>query len=117
MREEVLPFTGITKANTGEFNMHAEDYQNQAKLLMLPTCKDLNYLTLGLNSEAGEVADIVKRLIRGDVNFIDKHDLALELGDCLWYISMIAELTGITLSDIMSKNLTKLTERQEKGRK
>ncbi len=43
---------------------------------------ELYYLSLGLTSEAGEVAGKVKKLIRdGTLNI---GDLAYELGDCFW---------------------------------
>ena len=48
------------------------------------------YLALGLASEAGEVAGIFKRLLRGDYEVPEAMArLHKELGDVLWYISQV----------------------------
>jgi len=42
-------------------------------------------------------------------------DLSAEIGDCLWYIAVLADDIGIKLSDIANINLEKLHKRKEKG--
>ena len=83
------------------------------------TCGDskIIYPTLGLSGEAGEVADKVKKVIRdNDSHFTDelKHQIALELGDVLWYVSALASDLGYDLEDIAELNLTKLADRQKR---
>ena len=76
------------------------------------------YPTLGLTGEAGEVANKVKKIIRDGS---DKNDDSLvseiksEIGDCLWYIAVLADDIGCKLSDIANTNLVKLANRKEKG--
>lgn len=69
---------------------------------------------LGLAEEAGEVAGICKRLIRGrdvDSEKANREYLAEELGDVLWYLAAIADGFGLSLDDIWQQNRHKLEER------
>ena len=59
-------------------------YENLAsQTAIFPKEKALEYLALGLTSEAGEVAGKVKKLIRDGKG--DKESIAYEVGDVLWY--------------------------------
>ena len=76
------------------------------------------YPTLGLTGEAGEVANKVKKIIRDGSNFKDEKlvsEIKAEIGDCLWYIAVLASDFDIKLSDIASANLVKLEKRKERG--
>ena len=42
-------------------------------------------------------------------------DISAEIGDCLWYIAVLASDIGVKLSDIESNNLIKLEKRKDKG--
>lgn len=78
---------------------------------------DLNYPVLGLNSEAGEVADKLKKVIRdkgGIISTEDEDEIAKELGDVLWYIARCARAIDYKLEDIMALNVRKLSERKER---
>lgn len=76
------------------------------------------YPTLGLTGEAGEVAEKVKKVLR-DKNGVfgdeEKHDIAKEAGDVLWYINALANDIGYTLEEIMEMNITKLESRKQRG--
>ena len=74
------------------------------------------YPTLGLTGEAGEVANKVKKIIRDGSNFKDEKlvsEIKAEIGDCLWYIAVLASDFDIKLSDIASTNLEKLANRKK----
>ena len=74
------------------------------------------YPTLGLTGEAGEVANKVKKIIRDGSNKNDNSmvsEIKSEIGDCLWYIAVLANDFDIKLSDIASTNLEKLANRKK----
>ena len=76
------------------------------------------YPTLGLTGEAGEVANKVKKIIRDGSDSKDEKlvsEIKAEIGDCLWYIAVLANDFDIKLSDIASANLEKLANRKKKG--
>lgn len=79
----------------------------------------LAYCALGLNGEAGEVAERVKKALRDDrgvVSTPSRDAMCLELGDCLWYIANIAQELGLSLSDVARENLKKLARRRAEGK-
>ena len=94
-------------------------YQQVAKQTAIyPREQAIIYPTLGLTGEAGEVANKVKKIIRDDGNKINEslvQEISAEIGDCLWYISVLASDIGCKLSDIANANLEKLANRKEKG--
>ena len=100
--------------------MTADFYEVQAgQTAIFPKDKALEYLALGMTSEAGEVAGKVKKLIRDgeDVEGFEMKKLAIasEIGDVLWYCAMMAKEVGVPLNDIMKENLKKLHSRKERG--
>src|SRR5436190_17921105 len=75
---------------------------------------NLEYPTLGLAGEAGEVANIVKKIQRDHGGVITdevRGKLKDELGDVLWYISACADELGLTLKEIAEFNVNKLAKR------
>ena len=86
---------------------------------IFPKEKALEYLALGLTSEAGEVAGKVKKLIRDgeDKEGFELKKIAIshEIGDVLWYCAMMAKEVGVPLNTIMAENLEKLHSRKERG--
>lgn len=78
----------------------------------------LSYCALGLTGEAGEFANKVKKLIRGDVSVpLAERDAKLvdELGDVLWYIAECAANLGVDLEVVAQRNLEKLAARKTAG--
>ena len=74
------------------------------------------YPTLGLTGEAGEVANKVKKIIRDGSDSTNEKlvsEIKSEIGDCLWYIAVLANDFDIKLSDIASTNIEKLALRQK----
>ena len=68
---------------------------------------------LGLLEEAGEVAGLFKRLLRGDYSpDVVATKLHKELGDVMWYVSRIAADNGWTLQSIAESNIEKLESRK-----
>jgi NTP pyrophosphatase (non-canonical NTP hydrolase) len=76
------------------------------------------YCALGVNGEAGEVAEHAKKALRDDHGSLS-HDrlqkIKKELGDVLWYVANAAGEAGFSLEDIAASNLRKLADRQERN--
>lgn len=69
---------------------------------------------MGLNGEAGECIDILKKhLFQG--HELDKEHLAKELGDVAWYLAVSASAIGYDLETILWMNVEKLRERYPNG--
>lgn len=69
---------------------------------------------MGLNGEAGESIDILKKyLFQG--HRLDKEHLAKELGDVLWYLAVSAKSIGYSMDDIARMNIEKLAARYPIG--
>lgn len=69
---------------------------------------------MGLNGEAGECIDILKKhYFQG--HDLDKEHLAKELGDVAWYLAVSADALGYNLSTILQMNVDKLRARYPDG--
>jgi NTP pyrophosphatase (non-canonical NTP hydrolase) len=78
----------------------------------------LVYTTLGLASEAGEVAGKVKKAIRDNAGVVDderRTQIIDELGDVLWYAARVADAINIDLNEVARLNLEKLASRKQRG--
>ena len=76
------------------------------------------YLMLGLCGESGEVSDKIKKEIRsnGNAHCLGRDaDIGKELGDILWYLTLLSEELGFTLEEIMQMNVNKIKGRLERG--
>lgn len=99
--------------------MTLNEYQREAMRTasgMCAKCNDNLLLNgaMGLNGEAGEVIDILKKYIFQGHD-LDKEHIAKELGDCLWYIAIAAKGAGYTLDEIAEMNKAKLRSRYPDG--
>ena len=77
----------------------------------------LNTAAIGIVAEAGEFAEIVKKILfQGKEYNQDNIDhMIIELGDILWYISQAATALGVRLDDILLGNTMKLLKRYPDG--
>ena len=95
-------------------------YQEKAcETAIFPKNKAMEYLTLGLTGEAGEIANKVKKFIRDGAakhEYLAKRiEIGYEIGDVLWYCAVLAEELDMNLGHIMEKNLEKLADRKKRG--
>lgn len=72
---------------------------------------------LGMAGEAGEYADIVKKIISQGHPLDDerRNKLRKELGDVLWYVAEAADLLDFSLDEIAQENIDKLLARYPEG--
>jgi len=99
----------------------ATEYQRRAAdTAIFPKEKALEYLTLGLTGEAGEIANKVKKLLRDGADREGYHEklnaIGKELGDVMWYCAMLAKEVDMNLGRIMEDNLDKLADRKARNR-
>jgi len=72
------------------------------------------YLALGLAGESGEVTEIIKKHYRHGKELNTEH-LREELGDVLWYVTVLAASNGIDLYEVAEANIEKLRKRYPEG--
>ena len=93
-------------------------YQRQARTTAVyPREIALLYVALGLCGEAGEIAEKIKKMYRdrgGRLTVQIADDLKKEIGDVLWYTSMLAWELGESLGDVARENLDKLADRAQR---
>lgn len=69
---------------------------------------------LGLAGEAGEFANLIKKLTAHGHSIPNSH-LAEELGDVMWYLAEAASACGLDLNQIAQENIDKLRDRYPEG--
>lgn len=113
--ESSSPAIKLTSSQLLTFEQYSQVARSTA---IYPPERGLEYCTLGLLSEAGEIAGKLKKAIRDNNGVLTdeaKVGLRKEGGDCLWYLSEIALLLGTTLAEMASDNNKKLLDRQARN--
>jgi NTP pyrophosphatase (non-canonical NTP hydrolase) len=88
--------------------------------LALRTASDLGGVmnlvhgALLVTSEAGEIADVIKKKVAYGKE-LDREHLLEECGDLLWGINLLLATTGLTWEQVMTKNIAKLEARYPGG--
>jgi NTP pyrophosphatase (non-canonical NTP hydrolase) len=89
--------------------MDFDEYQTTAKRtdsVPLEGDEKLHFLLLGLTDELGQIAGLVKKFMRHDIAALTKrNDVVSRLGDALWYMALIADHMGTSLSNVAEHNL------------
>ena len=72
---------------------------------------------VGLNAEAGEFLEIVKKMVfQGKSwNNANREHLIIELGDIIWYATNACMALGISFEDVVARNVEKLEKRYPGG--
>lgn len=104
--------------------MDLRDYQARTKsTAVYPQWEQVGYYpVLALCGEAGELANVYKKMLRGDFKDAEgkltpefRAKVMDELGDILWYTARCAEDFGMDLNDVAKFNLKKLALRKATG--
>ena len=110
--------------------MTATEYEQQAhRTIAGHAAENITYLGFGLMAEAGEVADKIAKAVRrvgikinnNEIIFVREDSFQFtdnivdELGDVLWFVAMLARHLGVSLEEVMRRNLDKLADRQNRG--
>jgi len=92
------------------------DYQKASRRTMPAVLDDKErlVLALGLNGEAGELGELLKKHYGHGIP-LDTARLASELGDVLWYLAAIATAHEIDLNAVARGNIWKLRQRYPDG--
>ena len=102
-------YTEFTSTVDGYAKAWGEKYSDMAYILTL---------VAGLSSEVGELAGIVKKLVRdsdGQVSDEDKLKLVAEIGDVFWYLSRLTNHFGFPFDSIVGYNIDKLSDRRDRN--
>lgn len=78
----------------------------------------VSYTVLGLTNEAGEVAGKLKKVMRDNNGVLSpekRKEIADEVSDVLWYLTMTLDELGFSLETVAANNIAKLRSRQERG--
>ena len=72
---------------------------------------------VGINSEGGEIMEIVKKLVFQGKKWDDEtiHHLKRELGDVMWYIMQCLLALDVSLDEVVAMNVDKLEKRYPGG--
>ena len=99
--------------------MQFSEYQTKSKVTAIyPHDTAVEYVTLGLVGEAGEVANVVKKAIRDDGGVLTEdriNHLVDELGDVMWYMARLLHHLEIPMELVLERNIEKLLSRKERG--
>jgi NTP pyrophosphatase (non-canonical NTP hydrolase) len=106
--------------DANEVEMNFDEYQEMAKSTAIyPEQAQIVYPSLGVASEAGEVAGTVKKWIRDDRSAVmgieRQQKLTKEIGDTLWYLANLCTDIGVSLERVARENIEKLQSRQDRG--
>ena len=95
--------------------MELNEYQKKAKETAFG---NFTLYVLGVCGESGELANKWKKIVRdqdGKTTNEQRHELNSEIGDILWYVSMLASNLDFTLENIAIHNISKLEDRKQRG--
>jgi len=72
---------------------------------------------VGINAEGGEFLEIIKKMVfQGKPwNQDNREHLIIELGDIMWYVAQATMALGISMEDVLDRNITKLAKRYPEG--
>jgi NTP pyrophosphatase (non-canonical NTP hydrolase) len=104
--------------------MNFNEYQHEAlKTADYPDKgRNILYPAMGMSGESGECLDKIKKYWRNfgitsgeQLDDEQRHLIALEISDVIWYCSALAKEIGLSLDFIAELNLKKLADRKQRN--
>lgn len=127
-RDELIRLVGPEDVDQYIYDNGYKDYSDEtfnnyqemtAQTAKYPPQMALIYLSLGIASEAGEVAGKMKKWVRDGDSKMTREEwvqaMSSEIGDVLWYAARLADELGLSLSQIAEENMDKLLDRKARG--
>lgn len=113
--------------------MEMNRYQELAMITCMASCKNEVYAVNGMQAEVGEIADKIAKWVRSGIVQVDgcrlvwntsseevvaeyRKALALELGDVLWFVALLAAQLNKSLEEVAQMNIDKLRDRAMRGK-
>lgn len=118
--------------------MELNEYQEKAMETCMDSSRNFSYMFLNLVGEIGEFSSKVAKKIRKKELFVGynslsknhqelgkyqnpfhyetEDELKQELGDVLWQLAGLCEVSGTSLEEIAQMNIEKLASRKERGK-
>ncbi len=91
--------------------------ENTRQTAVYPDQRDIEYLGLGMNDEAGEVAGAIKKYLRGDYGEDElRKRVKSEAGDVLWYWVRLLDELDIEAGECMAENQLKVLSRMQENK-
>jgi NTP pyrophosphatase (non-canonical NTP hydrolase) len=81
---------------------------------MTPEEQELSNIAMGVGGEAGEIVDLLKKVIHHG-HSMDIDHLTKELGDLKYYLTRLMMFFGISEEKVMIENVLKLRARYPEG--
>lgn len=105
------------RADERPFNYRDEVMRNCPHFKIDSLEKKLSLGGLGTAGEAGEVADLIKKILHHDVplDTATRDKLIKEMGDVYWYLEYLGAALNISTYDVLNANVQKLRARHPNG--
>ena len=103
--QDYVKKTRRTDLSDDEYNADMSKYEDYIAPL---------HYCLGIMTEAGEIASLVKKEVFYEKQ-IASDKLKLEIGDLLWYVARLLDLSDLTFEECMEANIAKLEKRYPSG--
>jgi len=121
LREPGVNYDEYLKFVSGVTSKESSDYDAFiARFAELKDQVDLNRLltaAIGVGAEGGEFAEIVKKITFQGKPYDDasREHMIVELGDVMWYIAQACLSLGVSIDDLVIRNVKKLEARYPEG--
>ena len=100
--------------------MTLKEYQKKVEETWIKGGLERMRIVLGIAGEAGEIAELFKKLLRGDYETLEEErfyvEMMKELGDLSYYIAKLCNELECSWTDVLEMNIRKLQDRKKRGK-